>query len=423
MEHPIPRRDFVSTLAIGGLALAAAPAVLRGQSVPSRIKVALIGCGGRGTGALGQFLAACKILGAEAEVVALADAFEDRAKRLNETYKLPANRVFVGYDAYQKVMATDCAFVLMATPPAFRPVHFAAAVAAGKHCFVEKPVAVDPVGARAIIATGEEAKKKGLAVVAGTQRRPDAPYMKNKALIDAGAIGALRGGVVQWNGTVPWVRRRAKGESDADYMNRNWLNFTELSGDHIVEQHIHNVDVAIWFLGRTPVSALGFGGRARRETGNMFDFFSVDYDFGDGVRIHSQCRQITGTSGRVGEFFTGAEGSCFGSGKVFAKAGKQYQTPDIKLDTDDSMVQEHVDLIRGAFNGKPLNDARQIAETNLAVILGRISAYTGELIKFDDLLKHEQSPYYHLKASVGPLDFEKGTVQLPAEVPPIPGKA
>ena len=320
-------------------------------------------------------------------------------------------------------MATDCAFVLMATPPAFRPVHFAAAVAAGKHCFVEKPVAVDPVGARAIIATGEEAKKKGLAVVAGTQRRHDASYMKNKALIDAGVIGELRGGVVQWNGTVPWVRRRAKGESDADYMNRNWLNFTELSGDHIVEQHIHNVDVAIWFLGRTPVSALGFGGRACRDTGNMFDFFSVDYDFGDGVRIHSQCRQITGTSGRVGEFFTGAEGSCFGSGKVFAKAGKKYQTPDIKLDTHDSMVQEHVDLIRRAFNGKPLNDARQIAETNLAVILGRISAYTGELIKFDDLLKHENSPYYNLKASVGPLDFEKGTVQLPAEVPTIPGKA
>jgi predicted dehydrogenase len=421
MEHPIPRRDFVSTMALGGLALAAAPAVLRGQPVPSKIKVALIGCGGRGTGALGQFIAACKLLGAEAEVVALADAFEDRAMRLNETYKLPATKVFVGYDAYQKVMATDCAFVLMATPPAFRPVHFAAAVAAGKHCFVEKPVAVDPVGARAIIATGEEAKKKGLAVVAGTQRRHDASYMKNKALIDAGAIGALRGGVVQWNGTVPWVRRRAKDETDADYMNRNWLNFTELSGDHIVEQHIHNVDVAIWFLGRTPVSALGFGGRARRETGNMFDFFSVDYDFGDGVRIHSQCRQITGTTGRVGEFFTGASGSCFGSGKMFGQ--KQVDIPAIKLDTDDSMVQEHVDLIRSAFNGKPLNDARQIAETNLAVIMGRISAYTGEMVKFDDLLKHEKSPYYNLKASVGPRDFEKGIVKLPVEVPPIPGKA
>jgi predicted dehydrogenase len=421
MEHPIPRRDFVSTMALGGLALAAAPAVLRGQSVPSKIKVALIGCGGRGTGALSQFIAACKILGAQAEVVALADAFEDRAKQLNETYKLPATKVFVGYDAYQKVMATDCAFVLMATPPAFRPVHFAAAVAAGKHCFIEKPVAVDPVGARAIIATGEEAKKKGLAVVAGTQRRHDASYLKNKALIDAGAIGALRGGVVQWNGTVPWIRRRAKGDTDADYMNRNWLNFTELSGDHIVEQHIHNVDVAIWFLGRTPVSALGFGGRARRETGNMFDFFSVDFDVGDGVRIHSQCRQITGVTNRVGEFFTGASGSAFGSGKMFGH--KQVDIPEIKLESDHSLTQEHVALIRGAYDGKPLNDARQIAETNLAVIMGRISAYTGDMVKFDDLLKHEKSPYYNLKASVGPLDFEKGTVKLPAEVPSVPGKA
>jgi predicted dehydrogenase len=309
----------------------------------------------------------------------------------------------------------------MATPPAFRPVHFAAAVAAGKHCFIEKPVAVDPVGARAIIATGEEAKKKGLAVVAGTQRRHDASYLKNKALIDAGAIGALRGGVVQWNGTVPWIRRRAKDDTDADYMNRNWLNFTELSGDHIVEQHIHNVDVAIWFLGRTPVSALGFGGRARRETGNMFDFFSVDFDFGDGVRIHSQCRQITGVSNRVGEFFTGATGSCFGSGKMFGQ--KQVDIPAIKLESDHSLTQEHVALIRGAYDGKPLNDARQIAETNLAVIMGRISAYTGDMVKFDDLLKHEKSPYYNLKASVSPLDFEKGTVKLPAEVPSVPGKA
>ena len=423
METPIPRRDFVSTLAVGGLALAAAPALLSGQSIPAKVKVALIGCGGRGTGALAQFLSACKLLGAEAEVVALADAFADRAQKLNQTYQLPPNRVFVGYDAYQKVMATDCAFVLMATPPAFRPVHFAAAVAAGKHCFVEKPVAVDPVGARAIIATGELAKSKGLAVVAGTQRRHDASYLKNKALIDAGAIGAIRGGVVQWNGTVPWVRRRAPGDTDADYLNRNWLNFAELSGDHIVEQHIHNVDVAIWFLGRPPVSALGFGGRARRDTGNMFDFFSVDYDFGDAVHIHSQCRQITATTGRVGEFFTGAEGSCYGGGKLFAPVGRKFQTPEIKLDTDDAMVQEHVDLIRSAFNGKPLNDARQIAESNLAVIMGRLSAYTGEQVRFADLLSNDKSPHYHFQFAVGPKDFEAGTVKLPAETPPLPGKA
>ena len=422
MEYPLHRRTFVHQVAVGGLALAAAPAILRGQSaLPSKIKVALIGCGGRGTGALAQFIAACKLLGAEAEVVALADAFEDRAMRLNETYKLPGTKVFVGYDAYRKVMATDCAFVLMATPPAFRPVHFAAAVEAGKHCFVEKPVAVDPVGARAIIAAGEQAKAKGLAVVAGTQRRHDASYLKNKALIDAGAIGPIRGGVVQWNGTVPWVRRRAPGESDAVYMNRNWVNFAELSGDHIVEQHIHNVDVAIWFLGRPPLTALGFGGPARRDSGNTFDFFSVDFDFGDAVRIHSQCRQISDTAGRVGEFFTGAEGSCYGSGKVFSKKG--VAVPEVRLETGDSMVQEHVDLIRGAFNGRPLNDARQIAETNLAVIMGRISAYTGELVRFADLLSNEKSPHYHYRFAIGPADFEAGEIKLPPETPPIPGKA
>jgi predicted dehydrogenase len=421
MEHPIPRRDFVSTMALSGLALAAAPAVLSANSLPTKIKVALIGCGGRGTGALGQFIAACKILGIEPEVVALGDAFEDKVQKLGQVYKLPAPKLFSGYDAYQKVMATDCAFVLMATPPAFRPVHFAAAIDAGKHCFIEKPVAVDPVGARSIIATGEKAKAKGLAVVAGTQRRHAASYLKNKALIDAGAIGAIRGGIVQWNGTVPWLKRRGSGESDASYMNHNWLNFVELSGDHIVEQHIHNIDVANWFLGRTPVSALGFGGRARRETGNMFDFFSVDYDYGDAVHIHSQCRQITGTTGHVGEFFTGAEGSCFGGGKVFSKNG--ITVPDIKLDTDDSMVQEHVDLIRSAFSGQPLNDARRIAETTLTVIMGRISAYTGELVRFADLLTNENSAHYNFKFTPSPKDFETGNVKLPAEVPPIPGRA
>ena len=408
-------------MALSGLALAAAPAVLSANSLPTKIKVALIGCGGRGTGALGQFIAACKILGIEPEVVALGDAFEDKVQKLGQVYKLPAPKLFSGYDAYQKVMATDCTFVLMATPPAFRPVHFAADIDAGKHCFIEKPVAVDPVGARSIIATGEKAKAKGLAVVAGTQRRHAASYLKNKALIDAGAIGAIRGGIVQWNGTVPWLKRRGSGESDASYMNHNWLNFVELSGDHIVEQHIHNIDVANWFLGRTPVSALGFGGRARRETGNMFDFFSVDYDYGDAVHIHSQCRQITGTTGHVGEFFTGAEGSCFGGGKVFSKNG--ITVPDIKLDTDDSMVQEHVDLIRSAFSGQPLNDARRIAETTLTVIMGRISAYTGELVRFADLLTNENSAHYNFKFTPSPKDFETGNVKLPAEVPPIPGRA
>ena len=415
------RRNFLgnSTLLSAGLAASSLFAV----TVPGgakKVKVGLIGCGGRGNQALGNFLDACKILGIEAEVVAAGDAFRTQADGTGKKFNIAADRCFGGYDNYQKVIATDCDYVLMATPPAFRPLHFAAAVEAGKHCFIEKPVAVDPAGARSVIATGEKAAAKGLAVVAGTQRRHMADYLHNKALIDAGAIGEIKGGVVQWNGTVPWVRRRNEGESDTSYMTRNWLNFNELSGDHIVEQHVHNLDVAVWFLGRLPVAAIGFGGRARRQTGNMFDFFSVDYDFGDDVHIHSQCRQITGSYGRVGEMFTGTEGSCYGGGKL---KGKTVTIPEIKLDTDNGMVQEHVDMIRSVVAGKPLNDAKSIAESTLVAIMGRISAYTGEQVRWNDLMKNESSPFYNQVCSPAAIDFEKGEIKLPEEVPPVPGKA
>jgi len=316
------------------------------------------------------------------------------------------------------VVASDCDFVLMATPPAFRPVHFAAAVEAGKHCFIEKPVAVDPVGARSVMATGEKAAAKGLAVVAGTQRRHTAEYLRNKALIDAGAIGQIKGGVVQWNGTVPWIAPRREGESDTSYMTRNWLNFAELSGDHIVEQHVHNLDVAVWFLGRLPVSALGFGGRARRETGNQFDFFSIDYDFGDGVHIHSQCRQISGAHGAVGEMFTGTEGICYGGGKL---TGKNVDVAQIKVDSGNAYVQEHVDLIRSALAGKPINEAKTVAQSTLVAIMGRISAYTGGIVRMGDLLQNDKSPLYNFACTPAALDFEKGPIKLPPEVPAVPG--
>jgi predicted dehydrogenase len=307
----------------------------------------------------------------------------------------------------------------MATPPSFRPVHLEAAVEAGKHCFIEKPVAVDPVGARAIIATGEKAKAKGLGIVAGTQRRHTAVYQRNKALIDAGAIGQIKGGVVTWNGTVPWTKRRNEGESDADYMARNWLNFTELSGDHIVEQHVHNLDVAVWFLGKLPISAVGFGGRARRQTGNMFDFFSVDLDFGDGVHIHSQCRQISGTYQGVGEMFTGAEGICYGGGKI---TGKEVVVPEFKMDVGSAYVQEHIDLIRSVMAGQPLNEAKAVAESTMVAIMSRMSAYTGDIVRMRDLLENDKSPYFNYACVPSALDFEKGAAKVPEEVPPVPGK-
>ena len=252
-----------------------------------KLKFGIIGCGGRGSAAVKDFTAACKIHGCEAELVAAGDAFKDKADALGKAHKLVPERCFGGFDNYKNVIASGCDYVLMATPPSFRPLHFDAAVEAGKHCFIEKPVAVEPVGARGVI--------------------------------DAGAIGEIKGGVVQWNGTVPWIKRRNEGESNASYLARNWLDFNELSGDHIVEQHFHNLDVAVWLLGRLPVTTIGLDGRARRETGNMSDFFSVDLDFGDDVHIHSQCRQLAGSYGRIGELFTGTEGVCYGGGKLKGK--------------------------------------------------------------------------------------------------------
>ncbi|MCF7675165.1 MAG: Gfo/Idh/MocA family oxidoreductase [Akkermansiaceae bacterium] len=415
------RRSFLGNTTLLGAGLAASSVfAVNTPGTSKKIKVALIGCGGRGYGALDNFLEACKILGVEAEVVATGDAFKGHAEGAGKRHGVPAERCFGGYDAYQKVIATPCEYVVMATPPAFRPVHLAAAVEAGKHCFIEKPVAVDPAGVRSMIATGEKAAAKGLGIVAGTQRRHQVTYLRNKAMIDAGAIGQIKGGVVQWNGTVPWVKRRNDGESDASYITRNWVNFTELSGDHIVEQHVHNLDVAVWYLGRPPVAAVGFGGRARRETGNMFDFFSVDYDFGDDIHIHSQCRQLSGAHQHVGEMFIGSEGSCYGGGKV---NGKKVEIADIKSDSGDPYVQEHVDLIRSVMAGKPLNEAKQVAESTLVAIMGRISAYTGEFVRWDDLLKNTQSPVYNLACTPSALDFEKGPIKLPAEVPAVPGKA
>ena len=415
------RREFLGTTTLAATALAAGSAFAQAPAIGSGpLKVGLIGCGGRGRGAIKNFIDAAKILGRDVEITGLGDIHKPSAIRVANEHSVDHERCFDGFDGFQKVIDSGCDFVLDCTPPVFRAMHFAAAVAAGKHTFIEKPVSVDPEGSRSIIASGEIAKAKGLACVTGTQRRHMAGYLRNKAAIDAGAIGEIRGGIVQWNGRVPWVRRRDEGESDANYMARNWLAFNEVCGDHIVEQHIHNIDVACWFLDRLPVTALGFGGRARRETGNVFDFFSVDYDFGDDVHIHSQCRQISGTYSRVGETFTGASGVCYGGGRL---DGKDVEIPEITVDHDSGMVQEHVDLIRSVFEGKPLNHAKRIAEVNNVAIAGRIAAYTGAIVRVRDLTEREDSPFYNLNLSPRAEDFVNGNVTAPEEeVAPIPGE-
>jgi predicted dehydrogenase len=423
MKTSFSRREFLKTAAAGaavhafGIVGAAPPGAGR------TLKVALIGCGGRGRGALKNCHDAARHLGLRLKTVATADAFADRAAGAGRAAGVPPERWFHGFHAYKRVMETEADLVILATPPNFRPVHFEAAVAAGKHVFMEKPVAVDPPGARRVMATGDKAKTRGLAVVAGTQRRHQRAYLRNRYAVAHGAIGRIVGGTVMWCGGRLWFRTRRPGDSDADYLVRNWLNFVEMSGDHIVEQHVHNLDVANWFIGRPPVQAIGFGGRARRKTGNQFDFFSVDFDYGDGCHIHSMCRQINGCYARVSEFFVGTAGQTWGNGRMKAGAGRQLEVPEFE-EFGGPYVQEHIDLLTGILRDKPLNEARQVAESTLTAIMGRISAYTGKLIRWKDLTANAKSPWYGLTLTPTAEDFEHGRVKAPADdTSPVPGKA
>jgi myo-inositol 2-dehydrogenase/D-chiro-inositol 1-dehydrogenase len=414
------RRKFVKTAATSFAAAGTLMSTAGAAAVKNRkVKVATIGCGGRSNRDIPNFIKACEMLGLEAEFVALADAFEDKAFEQADKYGVSRDKCIVGWDAYQKVAESDAEFVMLITPPSFRPLHLDTLVDAGKHVLMQKPVAVDAPGCRRVIAAGERAKKKGLAILAGTQRRHTIGYMENAAKIQNGAIGEILGGTVSWNGSVPWIWERQKGWSDADYLARNWLNWSEMSGDHLGEQHVHNIDVANWFLGRTPVSVVGFGGRARRETGNNYDFFSLDLDYGDGVHIHSQCRQISGAYSRVGEFFRGSKGEVNGGGKL---VGKDVSIPKFDVMDKDGNVQELINWIKSARKGEPINEARQIAESTAVAIMGRYAAYTGDFIRFRDLMENTESKYYDLKVSVQAEDFEKGSVAMPEEnVVPIPG--
>lgn len=422
MEN-ITRRNFVKAATV---TTAAIPAfnILGAQTIAglntNTIKVGLIGCGGRGKGALKNFIEAAKILGIETKVVAVADAFKDQLDDALKKFELDADIGHYGFDAYHKVAASDAEVVLMATPPNFRPVHFKACIEAGKHCFIEKPVAVDPPGIRSIMETGKLAEKKGLCVVAGTQRRHQKNYQEMIAQVEAGAIGEVVGGAIYWNMGTLWTAIRKPGMSNAEFIARNWLNFTELSGDHIVEQHVHQMDVMNWIMGRPPRAFIGYGGCARREIagGNQFDFFNVDLDFGDGIHIHSQSRQIADCYNRVGETFRGTEGYTNGP-RTF---GKEVDIKPIEVQHSAGMIQEHVDLLKGIRGkGGPINRSHEVAEATMCAIGSRISAYTGKLVRWSDLTSNETSDFYNLTLAPKAIDFEKGDVEMPSLEPAVPG--
>jgi predicted dehydrogenase len=432
----MPRRNFLKNVAAAGAVVStlpligcksvepapASPAIITGR--PGRkFKVGLVGCGGRGNGALDNHIEAAKSLGHEIEVYAVADFFPERAANTAKKHGVPAERVYAGATGYHKLMEHPIDIVLLATPPTFRPAHFEAAVKAGRHCFIEKPVGVDPVGARSVIATGEIAGQKGLSVVAGTQRRHQQIYLRNQFAVANGAIGKIMGGTVSWCQNRLWFKTRNEQESDDSYLVRNWTSFSAMSGDHIVEQHLHNLDVANWFIGRPPVSAVGFGGRARRETGDQYDFFSVDYNYGEDVHIHSMCRQINGTYGGVNEFFNGTEGSTFGGGKMNSPKLASLSVPEFKTHANP-YVEEHIALLDSIVTGRPINAARTVAESTLTAIMGRIACYTGQIVRWSDVATKADSPWYNLTLSPSPVDFENGTVVAPKDnVVPIPGEA
>ena len=388
------------------------------------LKAGLIGCGGRGTGAAFNFLAAANGI----TIVALADTFKDKvdatADKLQKDKNIvvPDAKRFVGLDAYQKLIdSSDVDVVLIATPPYFRPIHFKYAMEKGKHVFLEKPLFVDPTGYRSMIATAKQAAAKNLAVVTGNQRHHQRCYVEAYKKIMEGYIGEITGGVVYWNQSQLWYKTREKNWSDLEWMIRDWVNWKWLSGDHIVEQHCHNLDVFMWFTGLKPASAVGFGSRERRVTGDQFDFFSVDFTMENGIHLHSMCRQIDGCDNNVSEFIQGTKGSWTSvdqsikdlAGNVIWKY--DFEAEKTQYKQKDPYTLEHVNWINHIRSNQPIEMASDFAVANMSAVMGRESAYTGSKFEWGNTIA---SP---LDVTPPDLDLTK-KMNMTGFVVPVPGK-
>lgn len=391
------RRDFLISSSAAAAASATALSFLPNAHAAANdaIKVGVIGAGGRGTGAAENI---CEAAGStyNIKIHAIGDAFEDRANNCYEALKggaqskdkfsVEKDRVFHGFDAFKQV--TDCCdLVILATPPGFRPQHLEYAVKAGKNVFCEKPVAVDGAGIRKVIKVAEEAKKKGLAIVVGTQRRHQAGYLEAMKRVENGAIGEILGGRVFWNQGNIWANARKPGMSDMEYQIRNWYHFTWLCGGCIVEQHVHNLDVACWALGH-PVRAVGMGGQEINRDpkfGESFDHFAVDYEFPNGVHVQSMARQIAGCESEVAEHFVGAKGRVHLSPGSYHFEGNGQKSLRVRNEVNP-YVQEHIDLLESITAGKPLNELKQVAYSTLTAIMGRMSAFTGKAVTWDEAI-------------------------------------
>jgi predicted dehydrogenase len=385
------------------------------------LKAGVVGCGGRGSGAAINFLNAANGV----TVVALGDVLQDRvdglATKLKDEYdiEIAADKRFVGLDAYKQVIDSDIDVLIDCTPPFFRAEHFKYAVDKNKHCFLEKPICVDPVGYRTIMAASRQAEAKKLSVVTGTQRHHQRSYVESYQQIMNGAIGEITGGVVYWNQSMLWYRDRQPQWNDFEYMVRDWVNWKWLSGDHIVEQHVHNIDVFTWFTGLRPAKAVGFGSRQRRVTGDQYDNFSVDFTMENGIHLHSMCRQIDGCANNVSEFIQGTKGYWTSEGgcRIVDNQGNEvwmfdYDAEKANYEQIDPYTLEHVNLVNCIRGNQPIEQASETAVSNMAAIMGRESAYTGQETTWESMTASALD-YTPADLQIGQMDMSGFTVPVP----------
>jgi myo-inositol 2-dehydrogenase/D-chiro-inositol 1-dehydrogenase len=397
------RRDFLKTSALlsGAALVNSLPFQSAYAAGSDLIKVAVVGCGGRGTGAAFDALNS----GVNIKIVALCDAFKDNLDRAHSSLKerfpekvdVADSRKYVGFEGYKSAIA-DADVVILATSPGFRPIHFEEAVRQGKHVFMEKPVAVDIPGVRKVLAAAQIAKQKKLNVVVGLQRRYQTNYREAIKRIQDGAIGDIVSGQVYWNSGGVWVRPRQPQQTEMEYQMRNWYYFNWLCGDHIVEQHVHQLDVVNWVKGAYPVSIQGTGSRAHRtgkEYGEIYDNFSLELTYADGSAFFSQCAHFEGAANRVDETFQGTKGRTYlsanGQAVLYDWKGNEIYKHNPK-GNPNPYQQEHKELFQAISKGEyKFENAEYGAYSTLTGIIGRIACYTGKVIKWDKALTSEIS--------------------------------
>ena len=417
------RRDFIKSSGIVGAAALMSGTGRMFAAGSDKIRVGLIGCGGRGT----YDTTNCLNSAENVELVAMGDLFKDRLDRslqrltekLGEKVKVTDDTCFVGWDAHNKVLGCDLDLVILTEPPQFRPAHLRAAVDAGKHVFMEKPVAVDPAGVRSVIESSRLAEQKNLTIVAGTQSRRMAHLVEGMKRIRNGDIGEIvagqcvriGGGMLKWSEA---TKERQPGWSDMEWQLRRWLFLTWLSGDFIVEMHVHNLDRMNWALGAHPVQCIGLGGRQVRtgpEYGNVYDHFAVEYEYPNGVRVEYMGAQIDKATNRSDGRVVGTKGQAYtDSGNFIIEGAKpfKYDGP-----SPSPVIKQHADQIAAIRRGRHLNEGKRIAESTMTCIMGRMSAYTGRALKWDWAMRAS-------KLDLSPPEYEFG--DLPTRSVAMPGR-